>query len=51
MLLKEYSFCLSNHDEILETASNTINAIKSRKSVKFACNLNLLEKEMNNFIK
>lgn len=51
MLLKEYSFCLSNKDEILETASNTIKAIKSGKNVKFACNLDLLDKEMNNFKK
>ena len=49
MLLKEYSFCLSNHDEILKKASNTIQAIKSGKTVPYACNLNLLEDEMGNF--
>lgn len=51
MLFKEYSFCLLKKVEILETASKTIKAIKSGKNVKFACNLNLLEKEMNNFKK
>lgn len=50
MLIKEYSFCLSRKDEIIETASRTIEAIKSGIRVPFACNLTLLESKMSDFI-
>ncbi|MEW4354614.1 type III toxin-antitoxin system ToxN/AbiQ family toxin [Streptococcus pneumoniae] len=51
MLIKEYSFCLSRKDEIIDTAIKTIEAIKNGVNVKFACNLNLLESKMNKFKK
>lgn len=51
MLIKEYSFCLSRKDDIIDTATRTIEAIKKGVSVKFACNLNLLESKMNEFKK
>ena len=51
MLIKEYSFCLSRKTEILKTASKTIEAIKSGISVRYACDLNLLESKMGEFKK
>lgn len=51
MIIKEYSFCLARKDDILETATKTILAIKNGIPVRYACNLNLLEREMINFRK
>jgi len=52
LLIKEYSFRLSRKDDIIiDTATKTIEAIKKRVNVKFACNLNLLESKMNEFKK